>query len=548
MRASDRAYRALREEILDGVLAPGTALAEVEQANRLGVSRTPVREALARLEADGLATAASPRVLQVSELSPASITALYELREALEEQAARLAAMRRDPERFEGLRSRLQLSPGQLASGDEGGLRDYYETVDALDAELDSAVANPLLDRRPAQRPPALGPCAAARTPASRATPCCGIRAPAHRRGDHRRRRLARGPRHSRAPAHEPSSRTRLDRGSSARRAPRSLTDGTPRKVHHAPAPRPNPPQRREPRPRGPARLAARERRDRPGRARRRRDRHGRQPRDRQRRSRRRVDRAQARRVGAQPGAGAPGLDRRRRCDGVRCRCGAPHVARVGRMGQRRRGARARLPRHLPRGRVLAPRRQHPADPRGRAAPRREARPHRPRPRARHRHGLRDPDRPRQGDLPARAQDRPRRPPRPVGRGRHRHAARPRPGDDLPGDRAGAAHHDRHAPVAQGRDLDVEGARPRLRGQDGRRGGRPGDARRDQPRADLRGRRRRHRLAARRTRGLATRCRCPTPGEAKRAILDSYTKEHSAEYQAQAWIDLARKLARASTR
>ena len=145
MRASDRAYRALREEILDGVLAPGTALAEVEQANRLGVSRTPVREALARLEADGLATAASPRVLQVSELSAASITALYELREALEEQAARLAAMRRDPERFEGLRSRLQLSPGQLASGDESGLRDYYDTVDALDAELDSAVANPLL-------------------------------------------------------------------------------------------------------------------------------------------------------------------------------------------------------------------------------------------------------------------------------------------------------------------------------------------------------------------------------------------------------------------
>ena len=36
----------------------------------------------------------------------------------------------------------------------------------------------------------------------------------------------------------------------------------------------------------------------------------------------------------------------------------------------------------------------------------------------------------------------------------------------------------------------------------------------------------------------------PSAGEAKRAILDSYTKEHSAEYQAQAWIDLARKLPR----
>ena len=54
--------------------------------------------------------------------------------------------------------------------------------------------------------------------------------------------------------------------------------------------------------------------------------------------------------VGAQPGAVAPGLDRRRRCDRVRCRCGAPHLARVGRMGQRGRRARTRLPRHLPRG------------------------------------------------------------------------------------------------------------------------------------------------------------------------------------------------------
>jgi DNA-binding GntR family transcriptional regulator len=144
MRASERAYRELREEILDGVLAPGTALAEVEQATRLGVSRTPVREALARLEADGLATAASARVLQVSELSPASITALYELREALEEQAARLAATRRDPARFAELHERLAAAPRLLDSGDDG-LRTYYDTVDALDEEIDAATANPML-------------------------------------------------------------------------------------------------------------------------------------------------------------------------------------------------------------------------------------------------------------------------------------------------------------------------------------------------------------------------------------------------------------------
>ncbi|MGW9166308.1 GntR family transcriptional regulator [Agromyces sp. NPDC055658] len=144
MRASERAYRALREEILDGVLAPGTALAEVEQANRLGVSRTPVREALARLEADGLATAASARVLQVSALDAASIVSLYEVREALEGQASRLAARRRDPARFAELRRRLAEAPELLDGGDDG-LRAYYDVVDALDDEIEAAVANPML-------------------------------------------------------------------------------------------------------------------------------------------------------------------------------------------------------------------------------------------------------------------------------------------------------------------------------------------------------------------------------------------------------------------
>ena len=57
MRAGDRAYRTLRTEILDGVLEPGTVLQEVEQSTRLGVSRTPVREALRQLAADGLVEA-----------------------------------------------------------------------------------------------------------------------------------------------------------------------------------------------------------------------------------------------------------------------------------------------------------------------------------------------------------------------------------------------------------------------------------------------------------------------------------------------------------
>ena len=71
--------------------------------------------------------------------------------------------------------------------------------------------------------------------------------------------------------------------------------------------------------------------------------------------------------------------------------------------------------------------------------------------------------------------------------------------DDLPGHRPGAARDHGHAPVAQGRDLQLEGLRAGLRGQDGGRSRRPGHARPDQPDADLRGRGRRDRLAARRS-------------------------------------------------
>ncbi|MFK4731531.1 GntR family transcriptional regulator [Agromyces mediolanus] len=143
MRASERAYRQLREAILDGDLAPGAPLGEVEQAARLGVSRTPVREAFARLEADGLATAASPRVLVVAELSADSIAALYELREALEERAARLAAERRDPAPFLAVRRRIVAATERLDGGD--GLAEYYAAIAELDDAVDRAAGNPLL-------------------------------------------------------------------------------------------------------------------------------------------------------------------------------------------------------------------------------------------------------------------------------------------------------------------------------------------------------------------------------------------------------------------
>lgn len=140
LRASDRAYLSLRGEILDGDLLAGTVLAEVEQSQRLGVSRTPLREALGRLAAEGLVSPHSGRGVVVTDVSADNVVELYELREALEVQAARLAARRRDREQFGALRAEFDNIDDLLADRHR-----YYELAARLDAAIDDAVANPYL-------------------------------------------------------------------------------------------------------------------------------------------------------------------------------------------------------------------------------------------------------------------------------------------------------------------------------------------------------------------------------------------------------------------
>jgi DNA-binding GntR family transcriptional regulator len=138
MRASDRAYAALRDEILDGRLAPGTVLGEVEQSERLGVSRTPLREALSRLTADGLVAPHGGRGLLVTDVSADRVTELFEVRAALEEQAARLAARRRDPRVF----TELKVAFARVRVDDTEA---YFALVARLDAAIDDAAGNPFL-------------------------------------------------------------------------------------------------------------------------------------------------------------------------------------------------------------------------------------------------------------------------------------------------------------------------------------------------------------------------------------------------------------------
>lgn len=137
-RASERAYAILLDEIQSGVLPAGAVLAEVEQAERLGVSRTPLREALRRLAADGLAVQQSPRVTVVAGLDVDDIRALFEMRRALEETAARLAALRGDAAVFRALAA--EFSTVDLSGPD--GRDAYYGLIARLDAQVDAAHGN----------------------------------------------------------------------------------------------------------------------------------------------------------------------------------------------------------------------------------------------------------------------------------------------------------------------------------------------------------------------------------------------------------------------
>ena len=143
-RVSDVAYASLRREILSWELLPGTVLAEVEISQRLGISRTPVREALARLVSDGLAEPLGGRGLVVSGVSAENVVELFELREALEVQAVSLAAARRDPAPFLALQGELRDVPALLA-GPDPGHNAYYELVTRFDDAVSDAVRNPFL-------------------------------------------------------------------------------------------------------------------------------------------------------------------------------------------------------------------------------------------------------------------------------------------------------------------------------------------------------------------------------------------------------------------
>lgn len=96
-------FETLREAIISGKLKPGQRLMEVQVAEALGVSRTPVREAIRMLELEGFVVMMPRKGAYVADISIKDITSVFEIRRALEGLAAELAAERASPEHLEKL-------------------------------------------------------------------------------------------------------------------------------------------------------------------------------------------------------------------------------------------------------------------------------------------------------------------------------------------------------------------------------------------------------------------------------------------------------------
>lgn len=113
-----RAHEHLRDEIISGSLTPGTELNEVTLAESLGVSRGPIREALGRLASEGLVTIRPRRGAVVRALSSEEFIEAYQVREALEMMAVRLAVPKLTAEDLAAMESLIEEMAVHAEAGD----------------------------------------------------------------------------------------------------------------------------------------------------------------------------------------------------------------------------------------------------------------------------------------------------------------------------------------------------------------------------------------------------------------------------------------------
>jgi len=139
----DVAYDELRSRIIGLDLAPGTRLIERDLAEELAVSRIPLREAMQRLERDGLVVVVPRQGAIVSPFTVDDVRDLFDVRENLEVLAARLAAERADEEGLAALAAQLDTARDATERGDKAAIAAANAKFHALIVDL---AANPLLE------------------------------------------------------------------------------------------------------------------------------------------------------------------------------------------------------------------------------------------------------------------------------------------------------------------------------------------------------------------------------------------------------------------
>jgi DNA-binding GntR family transcriptional regulator len=139
------AYDRIRSLILSGDVAPGTRLGQVDLAERLGVSRTPVREALRRLTGDGLVEFQDQRGFRVADIAIDDVVRRLEVRLLLEPGAARLAAERATEEDLDLISAAIERERrARTAMAAHDASREFHVLVAAAthNRELVAAIEN----------------------------------------------------------------------------------------------------------------------------------------------------------------------------------------------------------------------------------------------------------------------------------------------------------------------------------------------------------------------------------------------------------------------
>ncbi|MGQ9368291.1 GntR family transcriptional regulator [Azospirillum sp. ST 5-10] len=145
---ADRAYAIIRRDIVSWTLKPGDAFTEMDVAARLAMSKTPVREALMRLQFDGLVKAYPRRGYVVEPIKVSHINDIFDLRVILERGATELAVARADPEELDRLAELAAAIPYERYHADAERARDVN---DAFHEGIALASRNERLHRTLAQ-------------------------------------------------------------------------------------------------------------------------------------------------------------------------------------------------------------------------------------------------------------------------------------------------------------------------------------------------------------------------------------------------------------